>query len=311
MAPVVGRIIAGKGIPLGSTITAFDSTTVTISANTTSANQNSPATTTISSADAAEAPINDISSNQFQQLMIGGGRLAMFTGNSAGNTVGVYCFGRNADSGTRISVLGESYRGVTQNPGAHMLPTFAGSSNGAGGNPGLLLTALEKWKSETVLGQGYAPGAGGFNSGGDLADGLTVAGCLNVTPTGITKGPGWIIGYLGRSDASRACQKTYGQNTAKRLTFNGQKDWSGLGSANNVDGSPADGFVDSAVTQGLYQAWEYEHFFRRSTLGATDDQTKVLNALATSILAASAPSGSISLSSMGVTRSVEGGAIAY
>jgi len=315
----VGRTIAGKGIPAGATILTDNGSTLTISASTTSANNGSPTATNISSANSSGvAPISNINSNELDQIIVGGGRLSMFTGSSADNTLGVYAYGRNADSGTRISCLGESYRGITNRPGLHLLPTFtpAGSATvvGAGGSPGNVVSQIARWPTDTVLGVSYGKGQSGYTSGGDLADALLCPGPTTATVAALDAAfiprAGWMIGYLGRSDASRACARTFGVNTAKRLTFNGEQDWNGLGSANNEDGSPTGGFLDAAVQEGHYQGWEFEHFFRRAS--ASSDHITVLNALASSIQGASAPSGSIKLdSTFHVTKTVEGGAVSY
>ena len=74
-----------------------------------------------------------------------------------------------------------------------------------------------------------------------------------------------------------------------------------------MSGAPTGGFNDDAIKQGNYQAWEFEHFYKRSTASA--NATTVLNALATSLLSASALSGSIKLSDMKVTKTAEGGVV--
>lgn len=308
----IGRVIGGTGIPLGATITADSGSTLTISANTTAVNEKSPSTTSISSADTAEAPISNINSNQFNQIMVGGGNLAMFTGNSLQSGTAVYCYGRNADSGTRVSALGESYLGITKRPSSHLQPSFtpAGTGTGAGGDPGKLVTGLIKWPLQTVLGVTYTAGQSGYTSGGDIAAALSSPGAQLITPTSFSK-PGWIIGYVGRSDSNSACAKTFGQNTAKRLTFNGQQDWNGAANANLVNGSPASGYNDDAIRQGVYQAWEFEHFYKKGSITSVSDKGKVLDQIATDILGAAAPSGSIKLSTMAVTKTVEGGPISY
>ncbi|MEO7932810.1 MAG: hypothetical protein ABIT76_06605 [Chthoniobacterales bacterium] len=308
----IGRVIAGAGIPIGTTITADSGTVLTISANTTAAN--TATLTSISSADTAVAPISNITANQANQLAQGGGKLSLFTGNASDAGVGVYLYGRNADSGTRISFLGESGRGITARPSFHLQPTFtpAGPGSGKGGAPGNLVTGLKKWPTESVLSVVYTSGQSGYTGGGDLAGALSSPGSTSATMDAATLSgfnPGWMIGYLGRNDARDACARTFGQNTAKRLTFNGQQDWNGT--SFNVDGTPVSGYNDTAVREGNYQAWEFEHFFKKATIpdgGATDT---VLDAIAANILAQSAPGGTISLSTMHATRSVEGGPISY
>ena len=231
---------------------------------------------------------------------------SLFTGNSADSSLSVYGYGRNADSGTRISALGESYRGVTQRPAAHLQPTFSGSTAGVGGRADKLITGLAKWPLESVLGTTYTAGQGGYSGGGDLAAALTCYGAQTVTPTSFAR-PGYVIGYLGRSDASTACAQTNGLNTAHRLTFNGEQDW--IGTSFTDAGAPASGFNDDAVRQGHYHAWEFEHLYYRNTASAS--HITVITALYNSIISSAAASGTINLNTMVVTKSVEGGAISH
>ena len=315
LAGIDGKTIGGKGIPIGTTITSHTASTISISpAVTTSAHNGSPTATTISCADTAVPPFSNITQNQSLQVILGGARLSMFTGVSGDSTTGVYAYGRNADSGTRISCLGESGRGVTKNPGAHIFPTFlpAGSGSGKGGAPGAVVQTIAKWPTETVLTVFYSFGAGGYASGGDLSGALSSPGAQTSTADNaggdsLSGRPGWVIGYVGRSDASAACATTFGQNTAKRLTFCSERDW--LGTTFNDDGSPVSGFDDTKVREGVYSLWEYEHFYR--SVNASAAAQAILTALGNSITSAAAPSGSISLVGMNVSRSVEGGAISH
>lgn len=303
-ALATGKVIGGKGITPGTTITAFDASTITLSAPTTAAGDSG---LKITAGDNAAAPFDNITVNQLNQVITNGLRLSAFTGLNSDNTKSVYAYGRNSDSGTRISQMGESGKGVTQRPGAHLIPTISGgSSGGKGGLPSRQVTALAKWSTETVLGVTYLPGQGGYSSGGDLKDALTSYGAQLVTPTGYTR-PGWMIGYVGRSDAAAATATTFGHNTAKRLTFNGQKDWNGTTFTDA--GVPTAGYNDTAIKEGNYQLWEYENFFRKST--STGDKQTVLDSLAASMEAAAAPSGSIKLSEMNAARTIEGGPISY
>lgn len=310
-APTVGRTIAGQGIGLGTTIIAVGANSVDISTPTTAAVASN--TTSISAADTAVSPINNISANQANQLMTGGGRLPMFTGLATDAGVGVYMYGRNADSGTRVSQLGESGRGIANRPSFHLIPTFTGITPnvGKGGLSGNTVASIARWPIETVLGTTYTAGQGGYTSGGDLADALTSAGSTTATFSGGVPRAGWMIGYVGRSDSSRAVAKTFGQNTAKRLTFNGQQDWIGLGSDNTVAGAPTLGFNDDAIRQGVYHAWEFEHFYKKSTILDGTDKDVALDALALALTTGAAPSGSVLLSTMAVTRSIEGGPVSY
>lgn len=305
-APAVGAFIGGQGIKRGTTVNIVNGTSVTISNPTTAANNTENTVTTVDPSGIATCPITNVTSNAFNTLVQFGASLALFTGNPADSATKVYLYGRNADSGTRISELGESGRGIALQPGKHVQPTIqGGGAGGTGGKPYNRVTALANWPLETILGKTYTPGQGGYTSGGALADALTTPGAL--TATGL---PGWVIGYLGRSDSNTAMANTFGYNTAKRLQLDGQQDWIGLGDDVLATGAPTGGFNDTVIKEGAYHAWEFEHFYRSA--GASANAVTFLNQLATNILAVgAAPTGSILFGDLKVSRTVEGGPIQH
>ena len=121
--------------------------------------------------------------------------------------------------------------------------------------------------------------------------------------------PGWLIGYLGRNDASRACRTTsIATNTAHRMTFNGVADWNGPILAN---GNPTS-YNDAVVQEGLYPLWEYERLAYRSTYGTSSPNGKaVADRIANNIITTTATVSGTSLSSMNVSKAVEGGLITH
>lgn len=326
----VGQAIGGKGIPIGATIVSFTGTgaigssgTIEISAPTTAT---SDAGNTITSGTATSAPISNVQALLARSLLTSGAvYLSQFTGNAADNKP-VWFFGRNADSGTRISYLAETGRGVTQQPQQIQPSITGGSANGAGGLPSRKIASLYRWPADTSLfpitGVNYTVGQSGYASGGTLADAMTAFGSLQNTSTTGGTAPalsaalgngGWIISYLGRGDAARACATTFGLNTAKRLTWNGEKDWFGtsfgIDGRPNVNGTAAASYDDASIQEGRYTAWEFEHFYRKDSTSA--DATTYLTALADGIGAFDPGVDSIPLTSMHVSRAIEGAIVTH
>ena len=228
--------------------------------------------------------------------------LFQFTSNLA-DTNAVYAMGRDFDSGTRLSELAESGVGVFGSV-QQIQPTVSGTAGAAGSS----ITALKLWPAQTVLGQPFAIGQSGFASGGTLADNLATPGsAAAATPggaDGVLFGPGHLVAYLGRNDASRACKTTsIAGNTAHRLTWNGVSDWNGPILAN---GNPTS-YNDAAVTNGTYTLWEYESLAYRSTFGGNGKG--VADKIANEIINTTATVSGTSLSSMNVSKAVEGGVV--
>jgi hypothetical protein len=126
----------------------------------------------------------------------------------------------------------------------------------------------------------YFTALNGYNSDGQVAAALDATGSLGVIG-------GYVISYLGNYDSLYAVA-----GGAVTLAYNGVR------------------FSLTAVQNGQYSFWSYEHFLKSpqlTALGAADNHYVVANALATTIAsdAAVAPAG-ILLSGMLVTRSAEG-----
>ncbi|MDD5260539.1 MAG: hypothetical protein PHD76_01695 [Methylacidiphilales bacterium] len=303
---------------LGGTITIASANTSTLSA--------------ISSATYVGAvngsnPITSI--NQLQALGLlttGGAFLSQFTGNSA-DAVAVYAMGRNFDSGTRLSELAETTVGVFGSVNAQHQPSFVGGTTysgqvfpnrGKGGGADKYMATLDQWAAEDIypspFTKSFGLGQSGFNGGGDLADALATPGSLGAPDSGVGAAPalngslaqngGWLIGYLGRSDATRACKATTGANTAHHIPWNGQQDWTGSEAA---DGSVT--FNNAAITEGLYSLWEYEFLYYAN--GASAAQKTVGDKIAAQIFSTDASAAGILFGSMNVSKSIEGGVITH
>lgn len=208
-----------------------------------------------------------------RQLLAGGLPLSMLTGNSSDSTVNVYPMGRDEDSGTRLCAFAESGFGIFNSPIQYQSTT--GSSN--------TITAIAPWPVNTVLGFSYPIGHSGYSSGGTLATALN-------TPVDVAAKDSFgakfaLLAYFGNNDANSV---NGGNNN---LTWNGVP------------------YSDAAVREGKYTFWSYEHLMYRPTL--TGNTKTVADQLATQILTADAVQSGVLLSTMNVSRSVEGGVISH
>jgi hypothetical protein len=246
--------------------------------------------------------MNNITPLLAQAALSGGMLLSQFTGNPADGDI-VYATGRNFDSGTRLSELAESGLGVFASI-QQMEPLLTGT----------VVTKLNVWHAETVLGIPFGLGQSGFSGGGALAAALAATGSNTANtsdPTGAPFGPGWLVAYLGRNDASTACTAP---STAHRLSWNGAKAWTGTDGGKA--GLPGSGqpciWNDTPVAEGTYSLWEYEWLAYRSNYGTTSPNGKaVADKIALQIIPADAAQSGTTLGAMNVSRPTEGGLITH
>jgi hypothetical protein len=253
------------------------------------------------------APTN-MSQQVAKQLFTGGFvDQSEFTGtNNAADTANYYYLtGRNEDSGTRIGGLSESQFGVTTPPLQYQVGNDSNTLTGTG-----LFPANSALNTEPQI--SWAPaGHTGYATGGNVAAALDIpdnGATLTFTgkPGGNT-GSSYFVGYLGVTDAATAIG-----SGAKALTYNG------------VAYSP------TAVQNGSYSFWTYEHSYRLASLSGTT--LTVVNNIADILYAADADvyydtqvehasdgngnyvtgSAGVFLYDMNVSRSTtEGGAISH
>ncbi len=143
---------------------------------------------------------------------------------------------------------------------------------------GSAVTSQIPWPQETVDGIVFTQGNGGYNSGSGLRT------PLEATTSGIN---GYYVGFLGISDA----------NTVKGL--GGQwLTWNGVP------------FSVTAVEEGQYTAWSYEHLMYQPTLASNKKTLAASFVTALQGYATDTAKGtSISLSDMKVVRLSDGGVI--
>ncbi|MGA2540546.1 MAG: hypothetical protein ABSG78_03165 [Verrucomicrobiota bacterium] len=209
--------------------------------------------------------------------------LALFTGLNSDEGTNVYALGRNADSGTRLNAFAETGVGVLnlvhQYYPLHNATIISKSAFGS-------VTGQELVPQDTVNGIVYPKGDSGYNSGGDLAFAIQATG--SATATGVN---GFYVTYLGLPDAFTA-----EGGGGVDMTYNG------------IPYSP------TAVEEGQYTFWGYEHVMYRQNYGGL--QQTVTDLISAKILnqdAAVIPSGSVApgilLGSMHVQRFTDGGPI--
>jgi len=207
------------------------------------------------------------------QALLGAGQipLSQFTGLNADESVIVTALGRDEDSGTRLDEFAESGFGIFSAPFQYQ-PVISGTPGPSG-----TVTGANPWPVNTVNGVTYPVGHSGFSGGGALAAALNTPGSLAGTG-------GWFVAYLGISDAA-------GVNLGAPMTYNG------------VAYSP------TAVQEGQYTAWSYEHLMYRSSFSGT--AKTVADQLGTQIHDVDATASGVLLSTMQVGRSVEGGVVTF
>jgi hypothetical protein len=257
--------------------------------------------------------------------------LSAVTGNSGDESSYLVLVGRNEDSGSRILGEAESLAaGVAKNSGAlgaainqFMLRqdsiAYPTNPNTTSGYPtiaaGTVITGFQLWPKtitgttlgwpvSTVTGLTWkVTGHSGYNGGGDVAAILKTSNPVVVNATNFPNGfPGnftsgnsvYFISYLGTSDVG-------GVVTAGglALTYNGV------------------GFTSSAVAEGQYTLFSFEHLYYKSTL--TGVAVTALDGLADSLI--SIPStGSVGAAGLpistvtghtGASRSQSAGGLVY
>jgi hypothetical protein len=233
-------------------------------------------------------PAGQTMTTQLAQYLLGNGSIpvALFTGAAADQTKIAFATGRDPDSGTRVITFAESGVGVFSVVKQYQPFTF---SNGVGTND--VVTSHRLYPVQTINGiSTQFPGNSGESSGG------TLRGFMNKTIASSTYSadfPGttaaYYVAYMGTSDAANVL----GAATLPAVSLK----WNG------VD------FSTTAVQEGQYTFWGYQHLMYRS--GTTGTKLTFATNLKNQILgtAAATLSPNVKLSDMKVSRSVDGGVI--
>ena len=202
------------------------------------------------------APTNISQQNARQLIQAGFLKQAQFTGgNTAADTANYfYLTGRNEDSGTRIGAFTESQFGVVLPPNQYSVGNDSSTLSGSA-----LFPANSQLSTEPSISWPTA-GHSGYASGGNVSAALKIANdgtsvtFTNGKPAGNT-GSSFFLGYLGVTDAAGAIGAG-----ATALSYNGVP------------------YSATAVQNGSYSFWTYEHAYHLSSLSGT--QRTVVNAIA-------------------------------
>lgn len=195
---------------------------------------------------------------------------ALFTSGTGDESKLVVAVGRDPDSGTRLTAFAESGVGATATVKQYQPNVLVGGTGASVivSATGQVITSLTPTPSGLVNGITVNTFNNGFSSGGTLAKafGCTVSGSCTVAGksgvTGVT-----MVGYAGSNDADGNALPAGGVE----LSFNGVT----LGKLSDYNTS-------TALTEGLYTFWGYEHVYYRSAAVGTTVQT-VADAVAAKI----------------------------
>lgn len=186
--------------------------------------------------------LNNITAQQARVLFTSGTLpMSFFTGSTLDANTTVYAFGRDPDSGTRLTALAETGIGIGFQTVKQYAPYSAAANTIANVINSFPATVdhVAPYPSGTVNGVFYNTGNNSYNSGGNLSKALS-----NTFPL-VSGNPAYAIAYLGTSDAAT----TLG-NGGKLLTYNGNA------------------YTNANIGIGNYTFWGYEHaYYRPATAG--------------------------------------------
>ncbi len=222
---------------------------------------------------------------QYLYLNVGVAPLSMWTGLTADATKVVYAGGRDPDSGTRATAYAESGIGIF-----NVVQQWQPINISAG-----VIGDIKLYDPQIVNGISFPQGDGGESSGSSLRAFLT--NTLSATAAGEYNGAGtgYLITYLGVSDSNGVISGQVAPNgNAVGLTWNGVA------------------FSQTAVEQGQYTFWGYEHLGYVGNLDGNNTSGGKLffaNQVAAGLLAESDAtiSPNVKYGNMAVSRASDGG----
>ena len=213
-----------------------------------------------------------------QTLFVNGSLpLSDLTGNASDQNTALVATGRNADSGTRLTAMAETNVGVNTVLTQYQ-PTV---SSGA-------VTALQPYPASTVNGVNFVAGNGGESSGSALRaylpDTVNPGAVQNAIDP--TYSAGYLVTYLGVSDFNAVSG-----SGAVALNYTGVAE------------------SQTAIEQGSYSFWGYEHLYYKSSLSgiALTFATSLTSQIKNSTSATLSPN--VSVNDMAVQRTGDGGPI--
>jgi len=243
----------------------------------------------------ANGTLSNITAQQFRGLAANGNVPAsVLTGNSS-HTTDVYLTGRNDGSGTRVTVLAETGFGYSNLVQQYKATMGAGNTT---------VSELQLWPTGDSLNvsniyNADTAGNGGYSSGGTMASifGGNSSSVIIKGSTGstIATKPVFVVGYLGTSDSVTAVTT----NGGIALSYNGVSLQVNSGGITNPE----------AITYGAYTLWANEQLYWRTGTN-TGDLLTVKNGIKNALPSLIGSAG-VSLSSMQVARTSDGGLVGY
>jgi len=218
----------------------------------------------------SNSPVSNISSMQARQLLaFGSMSTAQLTGNRA-DLSGNYLVGRNSDSGTRLSVLGEVGYGANTKPQQYLVNSKS---------------SIQLYPAETINSLALKLGESGYASGGTVADTLILSAnypLVNDVMGDGTYDANYIIGYAGAGDALANSAGTPRTNV-KVLSYNGVP------------------FTMENIRNGTYSLWTYEHLYYNSAASSLA-QALARSIGSTCLTTASARNAAVKMTDMACER---------
>src|SRR5260221_10213587 len=220
---------------------------------------------------------NLTSADVTSSLVNGTLHLSSLSGNSGGPDL-VQAVGRDEDSGTRIQALACSGLAV----GTHLKqnqPLYDGNTTPIipPPAPGTQITGAKLWPAVLLNTINYPRGDSGYNGGGPLAAGINVS-----HSGGRPTYKNWFLTYFGINDAATV-------TTGTIVQFNGNT------------------YSSSAVENGTYTYWGYEHLFYRASFSGNGKTAA--DQIAANVTSTTASISGILRSAMTVHRTKDGGPI--
>ena len=217
-------------------------------------------------------PASNITSMQARTLCANGNvPTALLTGNRAHDGTGSYLVGRNSDSGTRLSVLGEVGYGANTKPQQYRVNSKS---------------SIELFPAETINGLALNLGESGYSSGSTVGEVFTLAANYPLNDDVLGDGTfssNYIIGYAGAGDAL-ANSSAHTRANIKVLSFNGVP------------------FTMDNIKNGTYSLWTYEHLYYNAA--ASSLAQAVARSIGTACLnTASAANAAVKMTDMAAERS--------
>ncbi len=214
-------------------------------------------------------PITSINYQQARALWSAGSLpVSAITGNPA-DLGTVYAAGRDPDSGTRVTYFAETGIGATSSVFQwEPAGVTAGTNTGISGNN---ITDIVPVPQQTVFGDTFSQGNGGYASGGTLAKlmrynthGATVSGAAHADPI-------YFITYLSKGDADTAIGAdgtSQGGQVGKLIKFENSD--AGSDSYPTVTTSVDTANLAVKVANGSHPFWCYEHIISMALTPGSD-----------------------------------------